>query len=108
MKRKFGEVNYYLKQLLSGHCYFSKQLFKMGNYIYDDTSIDSVEHTFFHCRRMRLEKRNLAVKTGACSIENICDVILNSEGNLNSMASYTKPLLKSKKFDFDKRIRMEV
>ena len=56
MGRKFGEVNYYLIQLLSWHGYFCKYLYKMGkmmrpNCIYGDASIDDAEHTFFHCER---------------------------------------------------------
>ena len=65
MERKFEEVNYCLTQLLSGHGYFSKYLFKMGKMtrptcIYDDASIDDAERIIlFHCERWRLEKRNL-------------------------------------------------
>ena len=76
-----GEVNYYLTQLLSGHGYVRKYLFKMGkitlpNCIYVDASIDDAEHTFFHCGRWRLERMNLETKVGACTIDNFCDVNL--------------------------------
>ena len=48
------KVNYYLTQLLSGHGYFRKYLFKLGrmtrpNCIYGETSIDDAEHTYFNC-----------------------------------------------------------
>ena len=60
------------------------------------------------CERWKLERRNPEVKVGACIVENFCDVILSSEKNWNSMASYVKALLKSKKFDLDERIRMDI
>ena len=69
------------------------------NCIYGDASIDNTDHTFFHC-----EKEGL----GVCTIENFCDVIMSSEKNWNSVASYTEALLISKKFDLDERIRMDV
>ena len=101
-----------LTQLVSEHSYFCKYLYKMKmtrpNCMYDDTSIDDVEHTFFHCERWRLERRNLGVKVDECTIENFYDVILSIEENWNSMASYAEALLKSKNFDLDERSRMEV
>ena len=83
MERKFVGVNYYLTQVLSGHGYFCKYLFKMGkmtrpNCIYDDASIDDAEHTFFHCERWKLERRNLEVKVGVFTIKNFCNELLNS------------------------------
>ena len=99
---KFGEVNYYLTQLLSEHGYLCKYLAKMGtmtrsNCIYGDASIYNVEHNFFHCKRGRLERRNLEAKVGIYTIENFCNV--TAKENWNSMASYIEALLKSKKFD---------
>ena len=97
----------------TGHNYFCKYPFKMGkmigpNCIYGNASIDDAEHTFFHCEKWRLETRNLEAKVGACTVEDLCKVILSSEKNWNSVASYTKALLKSKKFDLDERSRMDV
>ena len=49
--RKFGEINYYVKQLLSGHGYFRKYLQRMGKIAspycrYDEGEIiDDAEHT---------------------------------------------------------------
>ena len=78
------------------------------NCIYDDASIDDVEHTFFHCERWRWEEKNFEAKVGAYTIENFCDVILNSKENWNSITSFTEALLKSKKFDLDERSTMDV
>ena len=113
MERKFGEVNCYLTQLLSAHGYFCKYLFKMEqmrrpNCIYNDVSIDDAERIFFHCEIWRLERGNLVPIVGPCITENFCNVILSSEENSNRMARYTEALLKSKKFDMDERIRMDV
>ena len=106
IERKFVKDNYYLTQLLSEVGYFYKYLFKLGkmtqiNCIYDTASIDDRKYTFFHCERWKLEKENLEAKVGVFTVENFCDVILNSEENCNSIASYTEALLKSKKFYFD-------
>ena len=102
-----------MTQLLSGHGYFCKYMFRMRkitqpNCIYDDTLIDDIEHTFFHCDRWRLERRNLDAKFGACTVDNFCDAILSSEENRIGMISYTEVWLKSKKFDLDERIIMDV
>ena len=108
MEGKFGEVNYYLTQLLSGHAYFCKYLFKMGKMTRPICINDDAEQTFFHCKRWRLERRNLEPKVGVCTVENFCDVILDSLENWNSIASYTKAILKSKKIDLNERSRMDV
>ena len=55
-----------------------------------------------------LESRNLKAKGGTCTIQNFYDVILSSEENWNSVASYTEALLKSKKFALDERSWMDV
>ena len=49
---------------------------KRPNYIYDDA-----EHTFCHCERWSLERKNLEAKVGVCTVENFCDILLNSEEN---------------------------
>ena len=52
---KFGEENYYLTQLLSGHGYFKKYLYRMGKTaspycLYEEGEIiDDAEHTVFEC-----------------------------------------------------------
>ena len=97
-------LNYYLKQLLTGHGYFSKiGEMTRPNCIYGDASFDDAEHTFFHCKRWRLERRNLEAKIGACTIENFRYMILNSEENFNNMARYTEIMQKHTKFDLDDR-----
>ena len=73
----------------------------------NDASTDDAEHTFFHCERWVLKRRNFETKVGEVTIENFCDVILSSDENFNSMATYGEVLLKTKKFDLDKRSRMD-
>ena len=98
MERKFGEINHYLTQLLSGHGNFCKRLLKMGkmtrpNCICGDGSFD--------CEKYGLKKRNLEATVGACTIENFCDIILSSEENWNNKANYSEDLLKSKIFNLE-------
>ena len=102
MVRKFGEINYFLTQLLSGHGYLCKYLIQ-PNCIYNDASKDDAEHTFFLCGRWRIVRKNLAAEVGISTVKNFCDLILNSEENCNCIASYTEALLKSKKFDLEER-----
>ena len=46
MERKFGEINYYLIQQLSGHGYFCMEKMTRPNCICDDALIDSAELSF--------------------------------------------------------------
>ena len=110
--RKFGEVNYYLTQLLSGHGYFCKYLHRMGKMtepgcIYGDSAVDSAEHTFFYCEKWSEERARLEATIGVCTVDNWCDTILRSENNWNIMARYIEHILRSKKGDLDERIRAE-
>ena len=87
MKRKFGEVDYYLTQLLYGHGYFCKYMYKMGKKtwpkcIYDDAWIDDTEYTFFHCEKWVVENRNLETKFGVVTIENFCECDPQHRGKL--------------------------
>ena len=77
MERNFGEINYYLTKVLSGHSFLGKMT--RPNCVYGDASIDDTKYTFFHCERLRLERTNLKAKVGACTIGNFCDVIPRSE-----------------------------
>ena len=84
MERKFEEVNYYMTQLLPEESYLCKYLFRMGKMTRQNCIYCDAGHTFFHCERWRLERRNLEAKVGACTIENFCDAMLSSEEKIGT------------------------
>uniref|UniRef100_T1HEA2 Uncharacterized protein n=1 Tax=Rhodnius prolixus TaxID=13249 RepID=T1HEA2_RHOPR len=67
--RGFGEVDYYLTQLLSGHGYFREFLRKMGkrsegNFPHCTGMRDDAHHTFLKCERWGVARRNFGRKSG--------------------------------------------
>ena len=76
---------------------FKMEQIKSPNCVYGDGSHDYAEPTFFRCHTF------FQTKVSARTIDNFCNVILCSEENWNSMASYIEALLESKKFDLDVR-----
>lgn len=105
--RKFGEVNYYLTQLLSGHGYFCEFLHRMGKReqpccIYGDSDVDNAEHTFFACSRWSAERQLLEVQTGsAWRPESVVLVLLSSEQNWTLVAKHVERVLRTKKRHLD-------
>lgn len=103
--RKFGEVNYYLTQLLSGHGYFREYLYRMGktesaNCLYD-TDIDTAEHTFFECAKWQNEREIVQHQMGRITPDNITELMRASEENWISVSRYVYHVLKHKKRDLD-------
>ena len=55
-ERLHGDVNYYIKQFLTGHGFFLAYLYKIGKisslaYVYCEAALDDTEHTFFACSK---------------------------------------------------------
>lgn len=106
-KRQSGEVNYYLTQMLSGHGYFRKFLYKINKTatpycIYEGEGvIDDSEHTFFTCIRWSERRRELEENIGVITVENLIDVMTANETNWRAVAKYTEYILRCKKNDLD-------
>lgn len=106
-RRKYGEVNYYLTQMLSGHGYFRKYLYRMNKCsspycIYEEREcVDDAEHTFFQCIRWRDEREAIVRRIGPITPDNVVEKMLLEEQNWLVMASYCENLLRSKKIDLD-------
>lgn len=108
VERESGEVNYYITQLLSGHGYFRKFLFRIGktnepSCIYGDADIDDAEHTFFYCEKWFRQRTAAEMITGRLSAENIVSKMLENEESWNAVARFTESILKAKKRDLDRQ-----
>lgn len=107
VNRKFGEVDYYLTQMLSGHGYFGKYLHRMKirerpNCIYCDADEDDAEHTFFDCSRWSAERECLEeLIGGAWRPDSVVWLLLQSEQKWHYIAQYTQRILRTKKKRLD-------
>lgn len=113
LRRQFGEVNYYLTQMLSGHGYFRKYLHNVNKcgtpfclYEIDDV-IDDAEHTFFKCSRWHDKRRETENITGPLSAENVIEIMMESEEKWKAVEKLCKHILKTKKPDLDASERSE-
>lgn len=108
LNRKFGEVNYYLTQMMTGHGYFRKYLFKMGKCdspfcLYEHTDeVDDAEHTFFVCTRWANNRQELETRIGVnITTSNLIEKMIANEDNWRAVANYVELVLRTKKGDLD-------
>lgn len=107
VNRNHGDVNYYLTQMLSGHGYFRKFLFKIGKCstpfcLYEeDETIDDAEHTFFHCTHWRMSRESVERDIGSISTVNTIEKMIGDEKSWNTVAKYCEHILRMKKLDLD-------
>lgn len=105
--RGFGEVDYYLTQIFTGHGYFRKYLHTIGKCntpfcIYEDAEkIDDAEHTFFYCTRWATERGEMERKLGYVTPENLIEKMISDETCWTAVAMYCKQILRMKKADID-------
>ncbi len=104
--REHGEVDFYTTQMLSGHGYFRKYLYKMGKVeepscIYNDAIEDDAEHTFFKCTRWQTQRNRLYTLVGTLNADNIITVMLQNEENWKNVKNYIENVLRIKKRDLD-------
>lgn len=116
VERNHGDVDYYVTQLLTGHGYFRKYLFRIGktdapSCIYEDADIDDANHTFFHCKKWHLQRAATETITGELTAENLMEAMLSTEEKWKAIARLAEAVLKHKKQDLDAhaaRIAQEV
>lgn len=102
-----GEVNYYMTQILSGHGYFKKYLFKIGKSptpfcLYEESEeIDDAEHTFFTCTRWENERQCMVNITGCVTVENLINKMTTNAENWRAVANFCERILRAKKLDLD-------
>lgn len=99
--RKFGEIDYYTTQILSGHGCFEhyKQRFKLSSepncrYCGD---IDTAEHTMFQCPRWSGERVQLAQQiTVNITKENLIAQMLEGKEKWESIVGFIHRIMKTK------------
>lgn len=107
INRRTGDVNYYLTQMLSGHGYFRKYLYKMNKCstpycLYEEEEvIDDAEHTFFRCSRWTEYRHDVERIVGLITVENIIDTMVIDDTNWCIIAKYCEKILRIKKTDLD-------
>lgn len=107
VERRFGEVDYYLTQFLTGHGYFRAYLHRMGiavepECIYCQCVSDDAEHTFFFCPRWERLRLEVAETFGAFSVDTVCQRALEGQGAWDSLLRYVRAVLLAKKPDLDR------
>ena len=90
--RKFGEVNYYVTQILSGHIYFRKYLHRMGKTtfpycLYEESEVvDDTEHIVFESGHWQSYRSVLTSIIGTSTAANIAGVMIASRENSGLIA----------------------
>ena len=85
--RKFGEVTYFVTQLLSSHGYFRKYLHRIGKTaspycIYEEGEIiEETEHIVFECALWQSYRSQLASTIGTITAVNIVADMIASRKN---------------------------
>uniref|UniRef100_T1HT18 Uncharacterized protein n=1 Tax=Rhodnius prolixus TaxID=13249 RepID=T1HT18_RHOPR len=102
--RGFGEVDYYLTQLLSGHGYFREFLRKMGKRSEGNCvgMRDDAHHTFFVCERWGRARRDLERRVGEWVPERFQSITLSGRAQWNAVwANSNEKQVTLKDLDFD-------
>ncbi|XP_070144162.1 uncharacterized protein [Drosophila kikkawai] len=96
LKRKHGQINFHLTQILSGHGCFRSYLRRLGHEEDDSCTHcqeqleESAEHTVFNCARFAGERASLEAWLGnTISAENLVPLMLLSEANWQAVSDFT-------------------
>lgn len=103
-ERDFGDVDFYVTQLLTGHGYFRRYLHNMNKVRTPDCKYcgherDDAEHTFFECDRWTGLKQRLETIVGGITPDNIVEVMLQRREWWQLVATYTETILRRKNAD---------
>lgn len=104
IRRDFGDVNFYVTQLLTGHGYFRRYLNNMNRVQTPDCKYcgherDDAEHTFFECDRWTELRHRLETTVGSITPDNIVEVMLHGTERWQLVATYTETILRRKNAD---------
>lgn len=111
VNRNHGETNYYLTQLLSGHGCFREYLHRFGHEESPECPgeckvAENAEHAFFQCPRFESERARLeGVLGGSVTVDNLVDLMLESESNWDAVSNFATVILK--KLRVEERARRE-
>lgn len=106
VRRKHGDMNYFLTQFFTGHGVFMFYLHKMKRWhspkcLYCEDMIDNAQHTFFDCRRWNEYREQIDRKLGVrITPENIVKLMLMSKPKWAAVAAYVETVLRTKRSEF--------
>lgn len=101
-KRKHGECNFHLTQMLTGHGCFGHYLHRFKKRLDPrcvdcGAAVDDAEHTIFRCDRWWWQRRVLEVQTGAdMEPETIVGSMLRCRDNWNAVNAFVYKVLSTK------------
>ena len=111
--RKFGNIDYHLTQMLSGHGCFQSFLFAIKRAetpmcLYCNEEEETAEHTFTECSKWKERREEVKTKTGReITSNNLVQIMLESEDNWQIILNYTRQILEQKERDEKRRQRQE-
>lgn len=114
LTRKFGDVNFFLTQALTGHGAFNQYLHRMkispSPYCpYCPNIVDTPEHSLFKCDKFISERNLLEIEIKKTfTIENFQNCLLESKDTWLKICTYIKTVLNNKKEAIDKLIYADV
>lgn len=100
--RGFGNADYHLTQMLTGHGCFGSYLFKYKKRLspecVDCKAVeDSAEHTIFECDRWWRKRRDLEAKIGGDFVaDSVIQLMLKSRSNWKAVKAFVGDVLKTK------------
>jgi hypothetical protein len=103
--RKWGQVNFYVTQFLSGHGCFNEYLLRWkkrndAECMYCGDPHDDVEHTFIGCDRWWQERRNMEVELGMdVTPERMVEYMVQSKSKWDTIVKYITTIMKRKEAD---------
>lgn len=100
-ERKWGEIDFYLAQALTGHGVFGSYLYKIGKADNDECwfcgESDTAWHTLFSCRQFERARGVCEKKCGQkISVSNMETVMLKSEEGWEAIANMCRTIMKEK------------
>ena len=100
---RFGEVNYYVTQMLSGHGYFRKHLHRIGKtaspycHYEEGDVVDDAEHTVSEYARWQSYRNILTSIVITITGANIVGVMIARRENWASVVNYVERILRLNK-----------
>ncbi|XP_072152502.1 uncharacterized protein [Bemisia tabaci] len=106
--RSYGELNFQLTQLLSGHGGFGRYLYNIGKLSSDDKCLlcgglqDNAEHTYFACSKIMEERVVLEVELGSThNQDNLVDIMLENRENWKRINNYVQHIFEKRAKEFE-------
>ena len=108
--RQHEEVDFYLKQFFTGHGLLRACLYKVGKVsnpscVYCGGTNDDANHTFFQCDCWAAPRSTLEIEVGQLILENIIEVMLESEESWEKISAFVEMTLRQKKIEDNLALR---